>query len=81
VPRTCQQRLRGAEQILHVVRQPVERLPPDRAHLELAGRLLDEQVERSLGWTVHAGVDAAAAGMTAAALRALAEELVAALRS
>lgn len=57
--------------------------PHDLAPLtgDLAGRLLGDQAERTLRWTAQAGVDAASAGMTAAALRALAEELVAALRS
>lgn len=46
----------------------------------LAERLLGDEAERTLRWTAEVGIDPAMAGMTAAALRALAEELVAALQ-
>jgi hypothetical protein len=65
------------------VADALRKAPHDLATLtgDLAARLLGDEAERTLRWTTQAGVDSAAAGMTAAALRALAEELVAALRS
>ena len=65
------------------VADALRQAPHDLAPLtgDLAARLLGDEAERTLRWTTQAGIDAVAAGMTASALRAVAEELVAALRS
>lgn len=67
----------------HALADALRHGPHDLAPLVggLAVRLFDDEAERTLRWTVHAGIDTAAAGMTPAALRALSDELVAALRS
>lgn len=57
--------------------------PHDLARLvgSLAERLFGEEAERTLRCALQAGVGAAAAGMTGAALRSLADELLSALTS